>query len=100
MEPDGSSRVKVTVSVSSTQWVPDNTLMTLRVVGLSNATIEIDGTTLSSVGAIRTFPDPTKKITFYAQRGANKRLAFAASFGVADVCGEWQSFAGGGPSVD
>jgi hypothetical protein len=74
--------------------------MTLRAVALSNATIEVDGTTLSSVGATRTFSDPTKKIVFYAQRGANKRLAFAASFGVADVCGEWQSFAGGGPAFD
>ncbi len=98
--PDGTGRLKVTVSVTDTAWVPDNTIQTLRLVGLSNASVEIDGTELRTVGAARTFSDPTKQVTFYVKRGANRHLAFSASFGIADICGEWQSFAGGGPAID
>lgn len=80
--------------------VPSNTIQTFRVVGLSNANVQIDGDTLRTVGATRTFSDPTRQIVFYVQRGENRHLAFSASFGIADVCGEWQSFAGGGPAID
>jgi hypothetical protein len=99
-EVDAGGRVKVTISVSTSTWVPDNTIQTLRAVALTNATVQVNGTTLSTAGATRTFPDPTRQIVFYVERGPNKRLGYSATFGVADVCGEWQSFAGAGPAVN
>jgi hypothetical protein len=95
-----NGRVAVTVRSTNSAMLPDNILMTFRVIGLSNATIEMDDRKIGTAGVVISYDDDeVKQLSFTIVR-EQKRQAFSASFAVSDLCGEWSSFAGGGPAVN
>jgi hypothetical protein len=94
--PDGTGRLNVTVQVTDAAGVPDNIVQYFRIVALANATVEFGGNELTAPTGMLTLDDGTRRITFAVERIA-RRNAFSATFEVWDMCGAWQSFAGGGP---
>jgi hypothetical protein len=98
--PSGPGQMRVTIDVTNTKAYPDNVLQTFRVTALSNATINLGGRKIGAVGVVvPLYDDEISHLEFSVNR-EQRHLAFSASFAVADLCGEWQSFAGGGPAVN
>ena len=65
---------------------------------LLNASVEPDGTEISTPSRMLTMADDTKSVTFVVERKV-RRNASSTTFEVWDMCGAWQSFAGGGPAL-
>jgi hypothetical protein len=95
-----NGRVQVTVQVTNSAMLPDNVIQTFRVIGLSNATIAMGDRKIGEAGPVLSYyDDDVRQLSFTVVR-EQKRQAFSASFAVSDLCGEWSSFAGGGPAVN
>jgi hypothetical protein len=60
---------------------------------LSNASVERDGTEISTPSRMLTTADDTRSMTLVVERKV-RRNAFSATFEVWDMCGAWQSFTG------
>jgi hypothetical protein len=98
--PSGSGQMRVAVDVTTTAAYPDNVLRTLRITALANATVEFGGRKIGAAGVtVSLYDDEINHLEFTVQR-EQRHQAFSASFAVSDLCGEWQSFAGGGPAVN
>jgi len=54
---------------------------------------------IGTPGTVIALGDEPKSLVFYVVR-ETRRVAFSGSFAISDMCGEWQSFAGGGPAVN
>jgi hypothetical protein len=98
--PSNSGQIKVTVDVTNTKAYPDNVLQTFRVTALANATIDLGGRKIGAAGVVVPFYDDEVSHLEFSVNREQRHQAFSASFAVADLCGEWQSFAGGGPAVN
>jgi hypothetical protein len=99
-EPAGDGRVRVTIDVSNSDAYPDNVLQTFRVTGLSNATVDVGDRKIGTPGAVISFYDDDISHLEVTVHREQPHQAFSASYAVSDLCGEWQSFAGGGPAVN
>lgn len=93
-----NGRLKVTIETVNSPGVPDNSLHGLRVVTLTNSSLEIQGDTIRSAGGTTEFDEGTESIHFFVQRAQHSQ-AFAATIAIIDDCGEWQTFVGGGPGL-
>ena len=93
-----NGRLKVTIETTNTPGVPDNTLNGLRVVTLTNASLEVRGETIRTAGGTAEFDEGSEAIHFFVQRVQNNQ-AFAATIAIIDDCGDWQTFVGGGPGL-
>ncbi|MCC7370861.1 MAG: hypothetical protein IT306_20780 [Chloroflexi bacterium] len=93
-----NGRLKVTIETTNSVGVPDNSLHALRIVTLSNASIEVQGDTYRSAGPTVEIDEGSESLHFYVQRVQNSQ-AFSATLGIVDDCGEWQTFVGGGAGL-
>jgi hypothetical protein len=93
-----NGRLKVTIETTSTPGVPDNSLHGIRLVTLTNASVEILGETHRSAGPTVEIGEGSEELHFYVQRVQGNQ-AFAATIAIIDDCGEWQTFVGGGPGL-
>jgi hypothetical protein len=68
--------------------------------GLQNALIDIlpDGPAGMATGFTYTLPSPAPGFQFVVRRGVSGAAA-TVPFVVVDSCGEWRTFAGGGPEA-
>lgn len=93
-----NGRLKVTIETTNTPGVPDNTLNGMRVITLTNASLEVQGDTIRTAGGTIEFDEGSESIHFFVQRVQNSQ-AFAATIAIIDDCGDWQTFVGGGPGL-
>lgn len=97
-EAHGSGRLKVTVESTNSAGVPDNSLQAIRIVALANASVEIGDNVIRQGGALVELDDGIEEVHFYVQRVAASQ-AYTVTLGLTDLCGEWQTFVGGGPAL-
>lgn len=96
--PGVNGRLKVNIETTNTAGVPDNSLHGVRIVTLTNASLELQGDTYWSAGETVEMDEGSEALHFYLQRDEDSQ-AFSATLGVMDDCGEWQTFVGGGPGL-
>jgi hypothetical protein len=97
-EPHVSGQLKVTVEATNSGGVPDNSLHAIRVITLTNASVEMGGDTIRQADVSVDLDEGTEEVHFFAQREDNT-LPYTVTLGVTDDCGEWQTFVGGGPGA-
>jgi len=69
----------------------------LTIARADNATTLLDGTPVAP-GATITFPAGTSQAVLQVRR-QDSAAATTVSFILTDICGDWPSFVGGGPSA-
>ncbi len=93
----GPGQLHAAISAHSSPATANNTLASIRVTAVNNATATLNGNAVG-VGQTVNLPAGTTQITLVVQRHEAGR-ASTVNFVVTDVCGEWSSFVGGGPGA-
>ena len=96
-----NGRLLVTVRSSTSPQVPNNQLGQLRFGATTNALIDAGGQTGRTGNFTVSLPADTTQTTFTVRRGttAVPPLSTTVPLIVADDCGDWTSFVGGGPTA-
>jgi hypothetical protein len=96
--PATAGRLAVTVTAVSTAGTPGNTLASINFAATNNGLIDIPGgVTGSSGGFSLPLPPGTTETTFHIRQASPGGVT--VPFTVTDVCGGWQTFAGGGTAA-
>ena len=85
-----------TLTATSTALQPSNTFTQLQIVGLSNATITVNGVAATN-GQTVSLPPGTTSVQVVVTRAAAG--AFTARLSITDGCGAWSTLVGGGAGV-
>jgi hypothetical protein len=93
----GSGRLRATLTAQTLPATPANSLQRIAITKIDNATVSLDGSPVTA-GASVPFQAGTTQATLLVQR-QSPAVGATVSFTVTDVCGEWKSFVGGGPSA-
>src|SRR6185369_17056927 len=83
-----------TIAAQTSAATGTNSLSSLRIDSAVNASVQVNGGPVA-VGQTVTLPANSQQATLLIQRSAPGG-ASTVSFAVADACGEWKSFVGGG----
>jgi thermitase len=89
--PAGTGRLQVTVAATGV----NNTVRELRFGAATNALIDVGGQDGRTGNFTMSLPSGTNGVTFFARR-ASGGVATTVPFVVADGCGDWPTFVGGG----
>ena len=92
-QPDGA--IKASISATQSSGALDNQLHAIRVSSLTNAVVDVQGQTLSSIGQMVTLPAGTHQVSI-SVRPIVANQPTLATLGVMDDCGEWRTFVGAG----
>jgi hypothetical protein len=94
-------QLQVTVSAATSSQVPNNRLRQLRFGAATNARIDAGGQTGRTGNFTVSLPANTTQTTFTVRRGtaATPPLSTTVPIIVADDCGDWTTFVGGGPTA-
>jgi hypothetical protein len=93
----GSGRLQATLTAQTLPATPTNSLQRIAITKIDNATASLDSSPVTA-GAGVPFQAGTTQATLLVQR-QSPAVGATVSFTVTDVCGEWKSFVGGGPSA-
>lgn len=96
-EPRPDGYLKATIGSTTSAGAPDNQLRAIRIVGLSNASVEIEGEEIRAPGATVGVGEGTEELHFWVHQ-TTAGQAYGASIVVVDDCGAWPSFVGAGPT--
>ena len=99
--PVGGGRLEATIRSESVPSAPSNSLRTLQVTRIENASVQVNGAGLTA-GPTIALPASTTSLTLLVDRRApaqNPNAASTVAFVVTDACGSWPSFVGGGPGA-
>jgi hypothetical protein len=94
-QPGGVLRVTIT---STSQAGATNTLKSFTWTSLANATVTVDGIGPASQGQVMAIPAGAQGVTFQV-RQVTAGQPTTVRFTVADACGDWSTFVGGGPGA-
>jgi hypothetical protein len=97
--PSGPDRLQVTITASASPALPDNRLQTLRFSAATNALVDVPGGPPGAAGGFTVaLPATTQQVQFIVrQRTPGESLMVPLV--VVDLCGDWPTFVGGGPSA-
>jgi hypothetical protein len=93
----GPGQLQATLTAQTNGSTPLNNLLSVRIISIANAAVQLNGSSVS-VGQTITFPADTTQATLLLTRQAAGQASTVA-FVVSDLCGEWKSFVGGGPGA-
>jgi hypothetical protein len=100
--PNGDSRLRVTVSVTTNAGMPSNALAAVRFAeprANANAVVDVQGGPTNMTGAFTYTPPPNaQQVTFFVGRQASG-VATTVHLVVVDNCNDWPTFVGGGPTA-
>ncbi|MCC7370771.1 MAG: hypothetical protein IT306_20285 [Chloroflexi bacterium] len=96
-QPLGSGRLQVTVQVGRPAYAASNIIRSVRVVGAQNAQVSVLGQTFGAGGGTAVPTSATQSVTLTVIRTAGGSVTVPLA--IADDCGEWTTFVGGGPSA-
>jgi hypothetical protein len=94
--PSGAGQLTATLFAQQTAALPSNVFGALTITRAENATVLVNGSPVT-LGAAISLPAGTTQITLLVTRQTAGQASTVA-FSVTDLCGEWRSFVGGGPS--
>jgi hypothetical protein len=96
--PDGSARLRVTISAGTGSAVPGNRLFQIRATIPANARVDMVGGT-SNLSGQQSLPigNGTQPVVFVVRRTSPGAVTIPLV--VTDTCGEWKTFVGGGPTA-
>ena len=92
--PAGAGRLQVSVAATGA----NNTVRELRFGAATNALIDVGGQSGRPGNFAVSLPSGANGVTFFVRR-ASAGAATTVPFVVADGCGDWPTFVGGGPSA-
>jgi len=95
--PAGPGQLQATITAQVLPATPANSLQRITITRLDNVTVLINGTPVAG-GATVNFPAGITQATLLVQR-QNPAAASTVGFIVTDVCGDWPTFVGGGPTA-
>jgi hypothetical protein len=93
----GAGRLQATLTAQTLPATPNNSLQRIVVTRMANATASLNGSPVTP-GASVPFQAGTTQATLLLQR-QNSAASATVAFTVADGCGDWKSFVGGGPGA-
>jgi hypothetical protein len=93
----GPGQLQATLRAETSTGVPTNSLTSVRIGAITNATATLDGRPVVA-GQVVTLPPGTEQVTLLVQLQTAGQGG-GVGFVVTDACGEWRSFVGGGPSA-
>lgn len=96
--PSNGGRLLVTIATQTNQTNPSNSLQTVQFTAAPNAVLtDANGASIAVPSSVTFTSSPTAYSFFVRQ--AVTTAAATAFFTATDVCGDWPTFAGGGPSA-
>jgi hypothetical protein len=93
-----SGRQRLTIQTTVGAGVPENSIHTVRVVGIANAAVEVNDDVLTRAGDIADIEDGTGRLYVYVNR-LDSIAPYAASLAFLDDCGETGTSVFGGAST-
>lgn len=96
----GGGKLQVTATVGRPSGASNNIVRRVQIVRADNAQVEILGQTFGAGGGSLIPPAASQSVTFTVTRQpAGAPVAVTVPFEVADDCGAWKTFVGGGPTA-
>ena len=96
-QPAGADHLQVTVQVARPANMPSNQLRNVQFLRSTNASVSVQGQTISSSGGTVTAPAGSTSLGFVVSRQPpGSRTSVTVPFVVTDDCGDWSTFVGGG----
>jgi uncharacterized repeat protein (TIGR01451 family) len=93
----GPGLLTATIDAQTSAGTPSNSLSSIRITSILNATVQINGSPVSADQTV-SLPGGTAQASLSVQRQTGGQASTVA-FVVTDACGEWKSFVGGGPGA-
>jgi N-acetylneuraminic acid mutarotase len=93
----GPGQLQAVISAQTLPATPTNSLQRIAVTRIENATVTVNGNPVSAGSSVPLLAG-TAQVTLLVQR-QSAGAGSTVSFSVTDICGDWQSFVGGGPSA-
>jgi hypothetical protein len=99
VQPGGGGRLQVTVRAGTLPSTPSNQLSAVRFGSAAGALVDVpNGPTGVPGGFLFNLPAGTQQFVFFIRQTATGQAA-TVPLVVTDACGDWQTFAGGGPGA-
>jgi len=96
--PSAPGRLQVIVRANVSAGTPSNGLAELRFTGLTNASVDAGSQTSATAPFSVTLPAGTSQSTFFVNRLVAGQATTVTLVAV-DMCGDWPTVVGGGPTA-
>jgi uncharacterized protein YkwD len=90
--------LEITVTAGTNADVPSNTLRSIRVGAIANATVDVNGYGRVNANTTVNIAAGTRQVTLVVRRAAGG-AAVTVPLTLTDACGDWPTFVGAGPNA-